>query len=134
MDNIKISNTDGIEKEFKKNTTYYDISKGFNLGKDILGVKVNNEVISLEEKATTSGKIEFIDLNDLNGNKMYKSALEFIFEVALKEIFPDLDITYQHSVAKGFLGEIIGDRIITIEDLNKIKSEMAKIIADDIVF
>lgn len=133
MDNITIT-YDNKEKKFNKNTTYYDISKEFNLGKDILGVKINNEVYSLNDTAKESNKVTFIDLNDITGNKIYKSGLEFIFEVALKEVFPDLEITYQHSVPKGFLGEIIGNRILNQEDLGKIKEVMARIVSDDIRF
>ena len=102
----------GIKKEFKENTTYYDISKGFDMNKDILGVKINNEVKSLSSRATVSEEIEFIDINDITGNKIYKCGLEFIFEVALKEVYPELEIHYQHSVPKGFLGEIVGDKLI----------------------
>jgi len=131
---ITITNKNGDYKEFLENTTYYDISKGFNLGKDILGVKINNEIFSLNEKAKDSANVTFVDLNDLTGNKMYKSGLEFIFEVALKEVFPELEITYQHSVPKGILGEIIGEHIITQEDLGKIRNVMARIISEDIVF
>lgn len=124
----------GEKKEFAKNTTYYDISKGFNLGKEILGVKINNEVFDLSDKTLQDEEVTFIDLNDLTGNKIYKSGLEFIFEVALKEVFPNLEITYQHSVPKGVLGEIVGDKIINQEDLGKIKSVMARIISEDIKF
>lgn len=124
----------GIKKEFDKYTTYYDISKGFNLGKDILGVKINNEVLSLSDKALDSVNLTFIDLNDLTGNKIYRSGLEFIFEVALKEVFSEAEIIYQHSVPKGVLGEIDYNHIITQEDLSKIKSVMARIISEDIPF
>jgi len=131
---ILITNKNGEKKEFEKNTTYYDISKGFNLGKEVLGVKINNEIFSLDDKATQDAKVTFINLNDLTGNKMYKSGLEFVFEVALKEVFPNLDINYQHSVPKGVLGEIVGDRIVNQEDLSKIKNVMARIISEDKVF
>lgn len=134
METIKITLTNGDIKEFPKNTTYYEISKGFNLKKDILGVKKNNEFFGLNEKAGEDATISFIDLNDLTGNKIYKSGLEFIFEVALKEVFPNLEITYQHSVPKGFLGEIIGDHMITQEDLAKIKGVMARIVSENIIF
>jgi len=131
---IVITNKNGESLKFPKNTTYYDISKGFNLGKEILGVKINNEMFSLSDKASEDSQVTFIDLNDLTGNKIYKSGLEFIFEVALKEVFPELEITYQHSVPKGVLGEIIGDKVISQEDLGKIKSVMARIISEDIEF
>lgn len=131
MEKIVITLDNGEKKEFQKNITYYEISKGFNLKKDILGVKIKNEVLSLNDKATESVKLSFIDLNDLTGNKIYKSGLELIFEVALKEVFPTADIIYQHSVPKGVLGEIDYDHIITQEDLSKIKGVMARIISEN---
>ncbi len=134
MDKIKITLSNGNEKEFLKNTTYYEISKAFNMDKSILGVKINNEVLSLNDVAVTSNEITFIDLNDIMGHKIYTSGLEFLFEVALKEVYPNLDITYQHSVPKGILGEVVGDKILTNEDLIRVKSEMAKLISEDLPF
>lgn len=131
MENIFITINNGEKREFKKNTTYYEISKGFNMDKNILGVKINNEVLSLSDKAQESAQISFVDLNDLSGNKIYKSGLEFIFEVSLKEVFPKAEIIYQHSVPKGFLGEIISEHILTQEDLSKIRNVMARIISED---
>lgn len=131
MESIIITTDTNERKEFPKNITYYEISKKFNLDKNILGVKINNEVHALSDIAQESAEVNFIDLNDLTGNKIYKSGLEFIFEVALKEVFPNLEINYQHSVPKGFLGEIIGNHILTQDDLIKIKSVMARIISED---
>ncbi len=132
MDYITITIPNGEKKEFKKNTTYYEISKSFNCGKEILGVKINNEFIPLNRKATTDAVVKFVGLDDVTGNKVYKSGLKFIFEVALKEVFPNLEIYYLHSVPKGFLGEIVGDVNITPEDLKKIRDVMDEIIKEDI--
>ena len=130
MDNITIIYNE-IKKEFKKNTTYYEIGKDFNMPQNTLGVKVNNEVLSLSDQAKENAKIEFIDYKDVSGIKIYKSGLEFIFEIALKTIFPELDINYQHSVPRGFLAEIVGNKTISQDDLIRIKSEMAKIISEN---
>jgi uridine kinase len=123
---------DNIKKEFEKETSYYVIGKEFNMGKNILGVRVSNEVKSLNSKAHNDAEITFIDLNDITGNRIYKSGIKFVFEVALKEAYPDLDIVYQHSVPNGFLAEIVGDRDIIEGDISKIKGVMARIISDDI--
>ncbi len=131
MESITISLPNGEKKEFNKGTTYYEVSKGFNLDKSILGAKINNEFFNLNEKVISDSEVTFVDLNDLTGNKVYKSGLEFIFYVALKEVYPELEIAYQHSVPKGFLGEIIGDTVITSEDLGKIRNVMARIIGED---
>ena len=123
---------DNIKKEFEKETPYYVIGKEFNMGKNILGVRVSNEVKSLNSKAHNDAEITFIDLNDITGNRIYKSGIKFVFEVALKEAYPNLDIVYQHSVPNGFLAEIVGDRDIIEGDISKIKGVMARIISDDI--
>lgn len=134
VEKILITIDNGESKEVKKGITYYEISKEFNLEKNILAVKINNEIVSLSDIALKDSHISFIDLNDLSGNKIYKSALEFIFEVALKEHFRTAEIIYQHSVPKGFLGEIEYDKVITQEDITKIKQTMDRIISEDIVF
>ena len=120
------------KKDFQKNITYYEISKGFNLDKNILGAKIGNEVFSLSEVVKEDVTVDFIDLNDIIGNKIYKSGLEFIFEVALKEAFPDLEINYQHSVPRGFLGEIIGNKTTYLVNPSPYKKQNATIIIVDI--
>ncbi len=131
MDNITITK-DGIKKEFPKGTQFHEICSAFGINKNVLGVKINNEVLSLFDHAREDAEITYIDLNDIIGNKIYKSGLEFIFEVSLKEVFPELEITYQHSVPKGVLGEVIGNKMLTQEDLTKVKNAMAKMISEDI--
>ncbi len=133
MERVKIT-YNNKSLEFAKNTTYYEIGKAFSIPKNMLGVKVHHEVLSLSDNAENSAEITFIDDSDITGNKMYKCGLEFIFEVALKELYPKLEINYQHSVPKGFLGEIIGDKILNQDDISKIKNVMARIISEDKIF
>lgn len=133
MDTIKIQFNNEIH-EYNVGTTYYEISKDCNNIANIVGVKINNEVYSLEKKADKDANVTFINYNDLIGNKMYKSGLKFIFEIALIETFPDLQIAYEHSVPRGMLGIITGDKILTAQDISKIKEKMASIINEDAKF
>ena len=134
MNMVTITDKNQQKCNVEKNTTYYDISKKFGLSSDILGVKINNEIFSLNEKTLKDETVTFFDLNDINGNKMYKSGLLFIFEVALKEVFPSAEISYQHSIPKGVLGEIINNNVITEKDLDKIKNVMARIVTENVIF
>ena len=93
MDTVKIIFNENTEHIYPKETTYYDISRDYVCQNAILGVRINNEVYPLSKKATSDQRIEFFDVDDLIGNKMYKSALKFIFEVALREYDSTLDIT-----------------------------------------
>lgn len=130
MDTVKITFADDIIHEYNKGITYYEISKDCNMS-NIMGVRIDNEVYSLNTKVLEDAKIEFINTNDIIGNKIYKAGLKFLFEVALIETFPDLEISYEHSVPKGMLGVIEGNRVITQDDLHKIKARMDEIVAED---
>ena len=120
--------------EVEENTTYLEISK-YSQKKDIaLAVKKENELFPLTTRAIKDETIEFIDASSIEGAKIYKAAIKFILEVALKTVFPTSDIDYLHSVPGGMLGEIEYDRILTKEDISKIKEEMAKIIDENCEF
>ena len=132
MDNIKITFSDGSVKTYKKGTSYDLISKDFPGKYPYVGVKIDNVVFSLDDIAENDAKVEFIDFLDPLGSKMYKCGVEFILEVALKNIFSGFEIHYLHSHPKGVYAEIIGDKILSAEDIQRIKREMSRIISSNI--
>ena len=132
MDTVIITFEDGTTKEYKKGTTFYEISKDVVMD-NIMGVKINNEVYSLDTKVFENKKIEFINTNDIIGNKIYKAGLKFLFEVALIEVFPELEVSFEHSVPKGMLGVVEGNKAITQDDLSAIKKRMDEIVLEDAV-
>ncbi|MBE6154674.1 MAG: nucleoside kinase [Firmicutes bacterium] len=131
MEKIKIIYDTNKEIEVEKGTTYLEISKLSKLKDSVLGVQKNNEILSLTDKAMEDETIEFFDVTSLNGAKMYKSAVKFILEVALKTVFKNAEIHYLHSVPGGMFGEIKCNKNLTSNDISKIKEAMAKIIIDD---
>ena len=130
MDIVKITFNDNTVHEYKKGTSFYDASKDYNMN-NIVGYKINNEVFSLDNKILEDEKIEFINTNDLIGNRIYKAGLKFLFLVSLQEVFNDFDVVYEHSVPRGMLGVLKGPRILSHEDISKIKARMCKLISDN---
>lgn len=130
MEKVKVTFQDNTIHEYEKEVSFYEISKDIDMN-NIMGFKIGNEVFSLDCKATNDCKIEFINTNDIIGNKIYKAGLKFLFEVALLETFPELEISYEHSVPRGMLGVVSGNKILTQDDLNKIKSKMADLVEED---
>lgn len=112
----------------KRGTTYLNISELSAYKERALGVMKNNEIFSLSDRAIEDETIEFFDARSIEGAKIYKAAVKFIFEVALKTIIPSSDVHYLHSVPGGMLCEIAYKENLTIDDLSKIKREMANII------
>ena len=133
MEQVKIIFNDNSEHFYAKDTSFYEISKDYQTDNPILGVKINNEVYPLAKKVTSEATVTFFDVDDLIGNKMYKSALKFIFEVALSHYDDSLKVTFDHSVPKGMLGTIDSEKILTQIDIDNIKTEMEKIVAEDLI-
>ena len=80
--------------EVNKNTTYLEISKESKKRDSVLAVKKNNELFPLTAKATENEIIEFIDVSSMEGAKIYKAAIKFILEVALKTMLKNSDIFF----------------------------------------
>ncbi len=127
MTKVKITFQDDTEHYYEKGTLFYDVSKDYNM-ENIMGYKIGNEVFSLDTKVFEDEKIEFINTNDIIGNKIYKAGLKYLFEIALIETFPGMEVSYEHSVPRGMLGVVQGDKILSQEDLSKIKERMAFIV------
>ena len=109
MDTVKITFADGTVHEYSRDTTFYEMSKDFPM-ENIMAVKIDNEVYSLDTKVFEDTKLEFINTNDIIGNKIYKAGLKFLFEVALIETFPELEVSFEHSVPRGMLGVVEGKK------------------------
>ncbi len=132
MEKITITFKDGTTNEFPYNATVYDVANFYQekMKHDILGAKINNEIVSMNTHLTKNCSIEFIDILDPYGYRMYQAALKFVFEVAVKETFPNVEVNFLHSVPKGIMAEIKGHNIVK-NDLNQIKDAMTKIISAD---
>ena len=130
MDIVKVTFNDNTVHEYRIGTLFYDASKDFDM-ENIVGYKINNEVFSLDNKILEDVKIDFINTEDLIGNRIYKAGLKFLFLVALQEVFNGFDVSFEHSVPRGMLGIIEGHRILTQEDISLIKEKMCKIINDN---
>ncbi len=133
MDTVCIVMNNNVVHDYKKGITFYEVSKDCNL-ENIVGLKINNEVFSLDKIVDRDEKVEFINTSDITGNKIYKAGLKFLFLVALQEVYPSLDIRYEHSVPRGMLGVVTGDKILNQDDISKIKEKMSEIIeSNDII-
>ena len=131
MQEIEICFPNGEKKKFPYGVSVLDITNEYEKqNHSIIGVKVNKEIVSMQEKIYKNSTITFLDLFDPYGYRMYQGALKFIFEVAVKDVFKNVEVYFLHSVPKGIMTEIKGIEI-TKEDLSKIKKEMANIIQND---
>ena len=95
----------------------------------ILAARVNNELRPLTEILTKNCDVEFIDRSDDDGLRIYIRSLTMLFIRACKELFPNCDITVEHSLNKGLYCEIKDEIALTPRMVSKIEMRMREIAA-----
>lgn len=131
MSDITITLKDGRQKKFPKNTTYKEMSETFADVDKIIGVMVNNKVVSLGDKCDQDENISFIKVDDSNGNRIYSAGLRIAFEYALKRSFPTYSVSFAYNLPSGIVATIKGNRDINEEDVKAIKKAMLQVVEED---
>lgn len=133
MESIKLKLDNGKEIELKKQTTFKEvIDKYYSDGDNIVLCDLNGIYHELGREIIDGGEIKAIYANTEEGFKVYARTLQYIFIKVALEIFEDSKIQIEYSISKGIFGEIIKETEITEEDIQKIKTEMQKLIDKDI--
>ena len=116
-DNIKVS-VSGMEIEVAKGTTLLEISKMFSKeGRPAIIAKIDNHYVELNEVALPNSDIEFCDVTEYYGNRIYASGLIFLINYAFNEVYKGKNtIVVKHSA----------DKAICIETTKKITKEENK--------
>lgn len=122
MQTIILTLNNDEKKEYIKGIKVREVIE--NLGiENVVAVKYNNNYVDLEETLQKSGKLSFYDLNTTEGNKIYERGLLYLFELSALEVLgSDTKIVVKYSIDKGIYCKV--DKIVTEDDLNKIKKIM----------
>lgn len=131
MSDVQITLKDGRQKKFPKNTTYKEMSETFADVDKIIGVMVNNRVVSLADKCDQDEYVDFIKMDDSNGNRIYCAGLKMVFEYALKRSFPSFGVSFAYSLPSGIVATIESDRDIIEDDVKAIKKAMLQVVEED---
>jgi len=128
-----------------QNETAYDLLKkiyGDDYNKYLL-VKINNTLKELSYNAFyDSDEVEFLDIKNPDGMRVYIRTLTFIYIKACKELYENSEELHgslkagehnsvaliEHSLNKGLFSEIKLNRKLTEDDIIKIKDKMQEII------
>lgn len=130
MSDITITLENNQTKTFPKNTTYKEISETFPDAPDIIGISVNNRISSLADKCDHDVRVNFLKVNDTDGNRIYVAGLKMVFEYALKKCFPGATVEYSYNIPCGIIATIKGKELLN-SDIYIIKRAMLQIVDDD---
>ncbi|MDR2125444.1 MAG: nucleoside kinase [Prevotellaceae bacterium] len=124
-------------KSYLPGTTLLGVAYDMQIKLDfqILGAYVNNELKELSYEIYTPITVDFIDISNPDGMRIYQRTLTFLLQKALKDLFPKHTLIVQHSVSKGLYCEVSnGGEEFTMTQINKLEQYMRKLVAEDIPF
>jgi len=133
---VRVSFPGGEVKLVPKGTSLLELSKDYEdkYKYPIVAAKVNNDVKELTWKLSEDCRIEFIDLTDEDGMRIYRRSLYFILVKAVKDLFPCRKVVIGHSISKGIFCEIRGDEELTADEVQSIGGRMKELVDARIPF
>ncbi len=103
-----------------------------------IAVLFNNKVASMERPVDRDGMVSFIDLSSRDGGLIYRRSLTFVLIRSVAELFPDLKVYINHSLNRGYYGEVYNELLsddtpmnLSSTDISRIKERMKSIIEAD---
>lgn len=123
----------GISKIFPTSTTFYEVSQNFQVDHAIVAF-VDHELVALHERIDHDVVVDFLDMANISGYKIYQAGLKYLFLVAVEELYENSEVRFLHSVPKGILSELWLDHDLDVEDIRKIKGKMADIVGSHDLF
>ena len=102
----------------------------------IVSAKVNNVSQGLKFKVYQSKDVEFIDVRNSSGMRVYCRSLCFLLCKAADDVFEDCRVYMEHPISGGFFCHLrkADGSPVTPEDLEKLKARMREIVAKNIPF
>lgn len=133
---ITVNLADGNRINVPEGITLAELSKDFE--KDykarIMAARVNNEIRELGFRLYNSCNVEFIDMTDEDGMRIYRRSLHFIMIRAAYDVFPGEDIIISHSISKGVYCRMKDDRELTEDEVKRLEDRMREIVGAKIPF
>ncbi|AKI97623.1 nucleoside kinase [Kosmotoga pacifica] len=130
---VKVKNLNR-EDFFPRGTSLAEIAKFYQeeFTSPIMAARMNNAMAELIKRVNEDVEIEFVDLRDTDGLRIYTRGILFILFMAVRQLYGKVKLYVHHSLGSGLVCEVSG--IKEVIDLKAIEEEMKKIVEKDLPF
>ena len=128
-----------ITKSFAEGTTLLEIFQAFpelNFAYPPVSAKVNNASQGLKFRVYQNRDVEFLDVRDPSGMRVYVRSLCFVLYKACQDVFPDSRLYIEHPISGGYFCNFhkADGSSVKESDVEKIRARMQEIIDKDMPF
>lgn len=130
---IQITLPDGSQRQFPGPVTVADVaaSIGPGLAKAALAGKVDGKVVDTTHTIQRDAKVAIVTHKDPEGLDVIRHSTAHLLAYAVKELFPEAQVTIGPVIENGFYYDFAYKRPFTPEDLAAIEKRMAELAAKD---
>ena len=130
---IKITLPDGSRREYDGPMSVADVaaSIGPGLAKSALGGRVDGRLVDTSHLIEADANVAIVTDRDADGLAMIRHSTAHLLAYAVKELFPDAQVTIGPVVENGFYYDFAYSRPFTPEDLAAIEQRMAELVKKD---
>jgi len=130
---LQITLPDGSLREFPGPVTVAEVaaSIGAGLAKAALGGKVDGQLVDTSYRIERNTSLAIVTAKDADGLEMIRHSTAHLLAYAVKELFPQAQVTIGPVIDNGFYYDFSYSRPFTPEDLVAIEKRMAELAAKD---
>jgi len=134
MSTIKLTLKDGSIKEMPQGITVYDAAKEISgrLAKEAIVGSVNGTTVDLSYVLNEDVSLNIFTFDDEEGEHAFRHTSSHIMAQAIKRLYPDAKLAIGPAIENGFYYDIDTAHTFVPEDLDKIETEMRKIVKEDL--
>lgn len=131
---IRITLPDGSIKEFSAPVTVREVAEsiGPGLAKAALAGKVDGRLVDLSHRIERDARVEIVTDRSPEGLEILRHSTAHLLAHAVKELFPEAQVTIGPVIENGFYYDFAYDRPFTPEDLQRIEARMRELAAQAI--
>ena len=125
---------DGATRDFPEPVTVMAVAAaiGPGLAKAALGGKVNGKLVDTSYRIETDSDLAIVTSKDPEGLDLIRHSTAHLLAYAVKELFPDAQVTIGPVIENGFYYDFSYKRPFTPEDLAAIEKRMAQLAERDL--
>lgn len=130
---VAIKLPDGSVMEMESGVNGFDIANKISSGlaKAALAVKIDGKLTDLSTPITTNATVTIITGKDKEGLEIIRHSCSHIMAEAVKELWPDVQVTIGPAIENGFYYDFSRKEPFTTEDFEKIEAKMHEIVKRD---
>ena len=124
---------DGSTRSYSKNITVADVALdiGEGLARAALAGKIGDQLVDLSYEISSDSNLSIITARDQEGIDVIRHSTAHLLAYAVKELFPDAQVTIGPVIDNGFYYDFSYKRPFTPEDLSTIEKKMAELAKKD---